>query len=105
MAKIYNVATGAKMNLSEICAEVTQIITMEQKELLANAVNKYQYDNSQMKLAHGILDVYRLIDGTSEQGARLRKLLDNIMTKYQKSTPANADDQAIYRNLINDISK
>ena len=58
-----------------------------------------------MKLPHGILDEYRLFDGTSEQGARLRMLLDNIMTKYQKSTPANADDQAIYRNLINDISK
>lgn len=105
MAKIYNTTTGAKMNLSEICAEVVQIITPEQKKVLADAVNKYEYDNSQMKLAHGILDTYRLIDSTSEQGARIRKLLDNIMTKYQKSTPANADDQAIYHNLIVEINK
>lgn len=105
MSKIYNTKTGAKMNLAEICGEVADIITDEQKEVLARNINKYEFDNSQMKLAHGILDTYRLIDSTSEQGQRLRKLLDNLMTKYQKSTPANADDQTIYHNLINDICK
>lgn len=105
MAKIYNTTTGAKMNLSEICGEVAEIITLEQKEVLANAINKYEFDNSQMKLAHAILDTYRLIESTTEQGTRLRKLLDNLMTKYQKATPANQDDQVIYRNLINEICK
>lgn len=102
MGKIYN-SNGAKMNLSEICAEVSATITDEQKEVLAKAISKYEFDNSQMKLAHGILDTYRLIDSNSDQGARLRKLLDNLMTKYQKSTPANADDQKIYHSLITDI--
>ena len=104
MARIYD-ANGNKMNLQGICGELVATMTFEQKELLAKAVAKYDYDNSQMKLAHGILDCYRHIDSTSEQGQRVRKLLDNLMTKYQKSSPANADDQMYYRNLINDISK
>jgi hypothetical protein len=104
MAKIYD-KNGNKMNLVGICAELTEVMTHEQKQLLAKAIAKYEFDNSQMKLAHGILDIYRHIDSTSEQGARVRKLLDNLMTKYQKSTPANADDQMYYRNLINEISK
>ena len=104
MSKIYD-AQGNKMNLAGICGELASTMTTEQKEVLAKAVAKYGFDNSQMKLAHGILDTYRQIDGTSEQGMRVRKLMDNLMTKYQKATPANADDQAIYRNLINEISK
>lgn len=101
MGRIYN-ANGNKMNLAEICAEIQETITSEQKNILADNIKKYEdiFQNSQMKLAHAILDSYRSIDSTSEQGVRMRKLLDNIMTKYQKSTPANADDQAIYYNLI-----
>lgn len=106
MGKIYNVTTGAKMNLSEICAEVAQIATYEQKQVLSQAISKYDmFNNSHMKLAHAILDTYREIDSTSEQGMRLRKLLDNIMTKYQKSQQASADDQAIYHNLITELQK
>lgn len=104
MAKVYD-KNGNKMNVAGICAELVEIMTYEQKQVLAKAVVKYEFDNSQMKLAHGILDTYRHIESTSEQGARVRKLLDNLMTKYQKSTPANADDQMYYRNLINEISK
>lgn len=104
MSKIYD-AQGNKMNLAGICGELADIMTVDQKGLLAKAVNKYEFDNSQMKLAHGILDTYRLIDSTSEQGMRVRRLMDNLMTKYQKATPANADDQLIYRNCINDLSK
>lgn len=101
MGKIYN-ANGGKMGLAEICEEIQQTITTEQKNLLAENIRRYDdvFQNSQMKLAHAILDTYRSIDSTSEQGVRMRKLLDNIMTKYQKSTPANANDQAIYYNLI-----
>jgi hypothetical protein len=104
MARIYDKA-GNKMGLHAICAELVEITTPDQKKILANAIAKYEFDNSHMKLAHGILDSYRLIESTSEQGQRVRKLMDNIMTKYQKSTPANSDDQAIYRNCINDLSK
>ena len=104
MAKIYDKA-GNKMGLQAICTELVEITTPDQKKVLADAIAKYEFDNSQMKLAHGILDSYRLIESTSEQGQRVRKLMDNIMTKYQKSTPEGADDQLIYRNCINDLSK
>jgi hypothetical protein len=104
MAKIYD-ANGNKMNVTGICAELVEKMTYEQKQLLAKSVAKYEYDNSQMKLAHGILDIYKDIDGTNEQGMRIRKLLDNLMTKYQKSSPANAEDQAVYHNFIGEISK
>jgi hypothetical protein len=104
MAKIYD-ANGNKMNVAGICTELQDVMTFEQKEVLAKAVAKYEYSNEQMKLAHGILDIYRDIDSVSEQGMRVRKLLDNLMTKYQKSTPATAEDQTVYRNFINEISK
>lgn len=104
MARVYD-ANGNKMNVAGICSELVATMTYDQKELLAKSVAKYEFDNSQMKLAHGILDCYRHIDSVSEQGQRVRKLMDNLMTKYQKSTPANADDQMYYRNLISEISK
>ena len=103
MAKIYDV-NGNKMNVAGVCAELQDAMTTEQKELLAKSVGKYEFENDQMKLAHGILDIYKNID-SDEQGTRVRKLLDYIMTRYQKSTPANAEDQAVYRNFINEISK
>lgn len=104
ISRIYD-ANGNKMNLAGICSEVADIITVEQKEVLARNISKYEFDNDQIKLAHGILDSYKSIDSTSEQGQRLRKLLDNLMTKYQKSSQPSADDMAIYRNLVNDICK
>lgn len=104
MARVYD-ANGNKMNVAQICAELTEVMTHEQKKMLAKAVGKYEFTDSHMKLAHGILDTYRHIDGTNEQGARVRKLLDNLMTKYQKSTPANADTQAVYHNLIIELNK
>ena len=104
MSKIYD-ASGAKMNVAQICEELKVVLTAEQRESLSNACSKYEFDNSQMKLAHGILDTYRLVDSTSEHGMRARKLMDNLMTKYQKATSANADDQIIYRNLLTELSK
>ena len=104
MAKIYD-ENGNKMNVAGICAELQEKMTTEQKEVLAKAVAKYDFTDSQAKLAHGILDAYRSIDGSNEQGMRVRKLLDNLMTKYQKSTPANAEDQAVYNNLVAKISE
>ena len=101
MAKIYN-ANGQKMNVNGICDEIINTITAEQKSILAEHIRTYKdtFKNSHMVIAHAILDSYRSLDSTSEQGMRIRKLLDNIMTKYQKSNPANTEDQAIYYNLI-----
>lgn len=104
MAKIYD-KNGNKMSVAQICAELVEVMTHEQKKMLAKAVGKYEFDNSHMKLAHGILDTYRFIDSASEQGARVRKLLDNLMTKYQKSSPANTETQSVYYNLIVEINK
>lgn len=104
MGKIYD-ANGAKMNVAGICAEVLEIVTPEQKSALAANLAKYDFANDHMKLAHAILDTYKSIDSATEQGARLRKLLDNIMTKYQKSTVANTDDMSQYRFLITELTK
>ena len=102
MARIYD-AQGNKMNLAGIAQELTATMTAEQKQVLLQATEKYEFNNSQMKLAHGILDTYRHIESTTEQGQRVRKLMDNLMTKYQKSTPANADDQAIYHSILTSL--
>ena len=104
MSKIYD-ANGNKMNVAGIVAEVLEVATDEQKKLLADNIAKYDMASSHAKLAHGILDSYKYIDGTSEQGMRLRKLLDNIMTKYQKSADTSADDQSQYNYLIGQLSK
>ena len=104
MGRIYD-ANGNKMNVAGIVAEVLEIITDSQKEALTSSIAKYDMANSHAKLAHGILDVYKSIDSTSEQGMRLRKLLDNIMTKYQKSNNTTADDQSQYNYLIGQLSK
>lgn len=104
MGKVYD-ANGNKMNVASIVAEVLQIATDEQKKMLANSITKYDVANSHAKVAHGILDVYKNIDGNTDQGARLRKLLDNIMTKYQKSSNTTADDQSQYNYFIGQLSK
>ena len=104
MGKIYD-ANGAKMNVAGIVAEVLAIATREQKDMLYNSISKYEMANSHAKVAHGILDVYKSIEGTTEQGTRLRKLLDNIMTKYQKSSNTTADDQSQYHYLIGQLAK
>lgn len=105
MGKVYG-ANGEKMNLSAICNELVMVATDEQKKLLHDNIMKYEFDNSQMKLAHGILDSYKGVDGTTEQGSRVRKLMDNLMNKYQKSTvQASADDQSTYHNLICELGK
>ena len=39
MGKIYD-ANGNKMNVTGICAELSQIMSPEQKEVLANAIAK-----------------------------------------------------------------
>ena len=104
MARIYDKA-GNKMNVAGIVQELQDTITEEQKKVLAEAIAKYEgiFNNSQMLLAHGILDTYRHIESTSEQGQRVRKLMDNLMTKYQKSQPANADDQAVYHSFLGSL--
>lgn len=104
MSKIYD-ATGNKMNLAGICGELVEKMTAEQKSLLAKNCDAYDFTDSQKKLAHGILDTYRHIESVSENGQRVRKLMDNLMTKYQKSQPANSDDQAVYNNVLVSIKK
>lgn len=104
MGKVYD-ANGNKMNVAGIVAEVLEISTDEQKTMLANSIAKYDMANSHAKVAHGILDIYKNISSTDEQGMRLRKLLDNIMTKYQKSNNTTADDQSQYNYLIGQLSK
>lgn len=104
MGKIYD-ANGIKMNVGGIVAEILEKTSDEQKKLLSSNISKYNFDNAQMKLAHGILDSYKEIDSTTENGMRIRKLLDNIMTKYQKSAQPSADDMQQYNFLITELAK
>ena len=69
MARIYD-KSGAKMGLQAICGELVESMTAEQKKVLAEATDRYNFDNDQMKLAHGILDTYRHIEYTGSQRVR-----------------------------------
>lgn len=104
MGKVYD-ASGNRMNVAGIVAEVLEIATDDHKKMLANAIAKYDMASSHAKVAHGILDIYKDIDCTTEYGMRLRKLLDNIMTKYQKSSNTTADDQSQYNYMIGQLSR
>lgn len=105
MGKIYD-KDGKKMNVTEICGEVMDIITEYEISKLYGAMERVQIKDAKPleSLSHAILDVYKYIESTSERGQRLRKLLDNIMTKYQKSVGnVSEEDNKSYTNLINMI--
>ena len=105
MGKIYN-KDGKKMNVTEICEEVVTLLTEDEAEMLKGNYVELSADNPLKNVAHTILDTYKYIESTSERGQRLRKLLDNIMTKYQKSSGTiTEEDSKSYRNLINTITE
>lgn len=109
MAKIYD-KEGNKMGLAGICKEIVDIATKEQADVLTSAIRYMEADagvpdsNHHRAFAHAVLDTYHQFESTTEQGARFRKLTDNLMTKYQKSTtPTSAEDQKIYGALIEQL--
>ena len=106
MGKIYD-KNGKKMNVSEICEEIISTMTNEEVDMLYSNIEAYgeEVDDAHGHIAHAILDSYKYIDSTSERGQRLRRLLDNIMTKYQKSTKTSDEDESSYKNLINSIKE
>lgn len=106
MGKIYD-ANGKKMGLAEICEELlntmndSQVITVEcaidDNMVAANG-------NPRRAFAHAVLDSYKHIDSTSEQGQRVRKLMDNLMNKYQKSAVQPTEmEMDTYQGLVNKI--
>lgn len=104
MGKIYD-KEGKRMNVTDICREIQNITTKEQRSIIGVHVRHHVEHNpditEQAVFAYSVLDSYHQIDSTTEQGARLRKLMDNLMTKYQKSTMnASAEDMAEYKGLI-----
>lgn len=106
MAKIYD-KEGNKMGVAGICKEIVDIATKEQAEILTSAIRYAEAiegvpdSNHHKAFAHAVLDTYSQFESTTEQGARFRKLTDNLMTKYQKSTtPTSAEDQKIYGEMI-----
>lgn len=103
MGKIYN-AEGKRMGIAEICAEIKQTVTDQQRASISNMVwfnSKSEGMTPQALVAHTVLDAYHLIESYTEQGMRLRKLMDNLMTKYQKSaTNASEEDMRYYKDLI-----
>lgn len=109
MGKIYD-KNGKKMNISEICEEIISTMTNEEVDMLYSNIEAHDDEVNDVNDAHGhiahaILDSYKYIDSTSERGQRLRRLLDNIMTKYQKSTKTSDEDESSYKNLIRSIKE
>lgn len=109
MAKIYD-KEGNKMGVAGICNEIVEIATKKQAEIITSAIRYVDTDaevsdsNHHRAFAHAVLDTYHQFESTTEQGARFRKLTDNIMTKYQKSTtPTSAEDQKIYGAMIEQL--
>jgi hypothetical protein len=106
MGKVYT-ANGEKMNVQQILAELqgTTVTKEPLRKSLTSDLSK-SIKNDQMRLAHAVLDCYKNVDGATPEGERARKLMDNIMTKYQKSvgTPS-AEDQAMYHSFICDITR
>lgn len=94
MGKIYD-ADGNKMGLKEIVEEAKTLVN-------AGTIAPLRITNTnQYKLAHNILDIYKHISSNTEAGMRLRKLLDNLMTKYQKSTAVpTEEEQKMYGELL-----
>lgn len=108
MGKVYDV-NGVKMNVAEICSEVIKIMPADIKTKMAESINGYidvSPDRTlQYCIAHSILDNYSSIESTTESGTRLRKLCDNIMTRYQKSTTnASTEDMVVYHDLAEVIT-
>lgn len=110
MGRVYD-ANGNKMGVKEICEELVSRLDTDTAKVIADnigvhcsvvdAVNK---EYSQSSFAHAVLDSYKHIDSTTENGQRLRKLMDNLMTKYQKSTASpSADDMKAYSNMVKSI--
>jgi hypothetical protein len=106
MSKVYD-ESGNKLNTQQILSELSNVhygIIADQLGKVLITDNSKSIKDDQMRLAHAILDSYKNIDGTTPPGERARKLLDNLMTKYQKSngTPS-AEDKAAYHSFICDI--
>lgn len=102
MGKIYD-KDGKKMGISEICTELLNTMTDAQVVMLNDAM-AHTSDDQRKEIAHAILDTYRFVDSSSEQGQRVRKLMDNLMIKYQKSTvqPTEIERDA-YTGFINKL--
>jgi hypothetical protein len=106
MSKVYD-TNGNKMSVQNMLEELRN--NSSYATPLAKALdtdNSKSIKNSQMRLAHAILDSYKSVDGTTPEGERARKILDNLMTKYQKSngTPSTEDNSA-YHSFICDTLK
>lgn len=101
MAKIYD-ESGNAMNMQQILGEISNTINDGDALTLGKAINmQTEGKNSLRKLSHAILDSYAAITDD-----RIKKLLNRVMIRYQKSTtPASNDDQSAYHSLMCDILK
>lgn len=107
MGRLYD-ANGAKMNVTQACTELQTIMTHGQATMMNNAIKQYIHLGWKPNkiIAHAVLDSYVDIESTSETGQRVRKIMDWLMTKYQKSSYSpTAEDTEAYNNLIATIQK
>lgn len=102
MGRLYD-ENGAKMNVVQACEELTRLLTEDElNKMSANMCTCDQHEASSHKmLAHAILDTYSSIDSTSDRGQRVRKIMDWLMTKYQKSIATTTEEEnTAYTRLI-----
>lgn len=98
MGKVFD-ANGNKMNFSQVCTYLKHNLTDEHLRVLGNHMPKEGTPHA--RFAHAVLDSYKYAESTSDAGVEVRKALDYMLTKYQKSSqPLNVVDSDDVKELI-----
>lgn len=105
MGRLYN-ENGEKMNVVQACNELVGKMSEDQMKAMGKITEQYVNMgwSDQKSVAHAILDTYSKIGSVAENDQRVRKIMDWLMTKYQKSTATpTAEEDAGYRMIIESI--
>jgi hypothetical protein len=103
MGKVYD-ASNNRMGAQQMLDELRGNGSLHPLSVALSSDLSKSIKNDQMRLAHAILDSYKSIDSTTPEGERARRILDNLMTKYQKSVGTlSTDDSQAYHSFICDI--
>lgn len=103
MAKIYD-EKGNRMTTEQVITALEGFIPQDHMELMAKAIeNTSSATNpANYRLAHAILEAYKLLDTTaSPEHEKSKKYLKNLLDKYMKSSmEATKAELAAYDKLI-----
>lgn len=103
MAKIYD-EKGTRMTTEQVITSLKGFIPQDHMELLATAIENTSIatNPANYRLAHAILETYKLLDTTaSPEHEKSKKYLKNLLDKYMKSNmEATKSEIAAYNDLI-----